>query len=48
MMSEDFQDILRVFNAHKVKYLVVGGCAFGVQLEPRTTRNIDLWIRTDP
>ena len=34
MMSKDFQDILRAFNAHKVKYLVVGGYAFGVHLEP--------------
>lgn len=48
MMSKDFQDILRTFNAHKVKYLVVGGFAFGVHLEPRTTKDIDLWIRTDP
>ena len=48
MMSKDFQDILRAFNARKVKYLVVGGFAFGVHLEPRTTKDIDLWIRTDP
>jgi hypothetical protein len=48
MMSKDFQDILRAFNAHKVKYLVVGGFAFGVHLEPRTTKDIDLWIRADP
>jgi hypothetical protein len=47
-MSKDFQDILRAFNAHKVKYLVVGGFAFGVHLEPRSTKDIDLWIRTDP
>jgi hypothetical protein len=48
MMSKDFQDILRAFKAHKVKYLVVGGFAFGVHLEPRTTKDIDLWIRADP
>ena len=48
MMSKDFQDILRAFNGHKVKYLVVGGFALGVHLEPRTTKDIDLWIRTDP
>jgi len=47
MMTKDFQDILRAFNAHKVKYLVVGGFAFGVHLEPRATKDIDLWIRTD-
>jgi hypothetical protein len=48
MMSKDFQDLLRAFNVHKVKYLVIGGYAFGVHLEPRTTKDIDLWIRTDP
>jgi len=47
MMNKDFQDILRAFNAYKVKYLVIGGYAFGVHLEPRTTKDIDLWIRTD-
>jgi len=36
MISKDFQEILRAFNAHRVKYMVVGGFAFGVHLEPRT------------
>jgi hypothetical protein len=31
-----------------IKYLVVGGYAFGVHLEPRTTKDIDLWICNDP
>jgi hypothetical protein len=48
MMSKDHRDILQAFNAHKVKYLVVGGFAFGAYTEPRTTKDIDLWIRTDP
>jgi hypothetical protein len=48
MMSKDFQDILRMFNAHRVKYLIVGGFAFGVHLEPRSTKDIDLWVQTDP
>jgi hypothetical protein len=47
MMSKDFQDILRVFHAHKVKYLLVGGFAFGAYTEPRATKDIDLWIRND-
>ena len=47
MMSKDFREILEAFNAHGVKYLVVGGYAFGAYSEPRTTKDIDLWIRTD-
>lgn len=47
MMSKDFQQILQAFNAHGVRYLVVGGFAFGAYSEPRTTKDIDLWIRAD-
>jgi len=47
MISKDFREILQTFNAHGVKYLVVGGYAFGAYSEPRTTKDIDLWIRTD-
>lgn len=47
MMSKDHREILQAFNAHGVKYLVVGGFAFGAHSEPRTTKDIDLWIRTD-
>lgn len=47
MMSKDHREILQAFNAHGVKYLVVGGFAFGAYSEPRTTKDIDLWIRTD-
>jgi hypothetical protein len=47
MMSKDMKDLLRVFNAHSVEYLVVGGYAFGVHLEPRATKDLDLFIRAD-
>jgi hypothetical protein len=45
VISKDFRDLLRAFNAHKVEYLVIGGFALGVHLEPRTTKDIDLLIR---
>src|ERR1700679_2184143 len=47
VISKDFRDLLRAFNAHKVEYLVIGGFALGVHLEPRTTKDIGLWSRTD-
>jgi len=47
MMDEDLKELLRAFNAHAVKYLVVGGYACGVHLEPRTTKDLDLFIRSD-
>jgi hypothetical protein len=47
-MTKDFKDLLRAFNANAVKYLIIGGHAFGVHSEPRTTKDLDLFIRPDP
>lgn len=44
---EDLKERLRAFNEHAVKYLVVGGYAFGVHAEPRATKDLDLFIRSD-
>jgi hypothetical protein len=35
MMPSDLKELLRAFNDHGVKYLIVGGYAFGVHAEPR-------------
>ncbi len=48
MMTKDFKDLLRALNANAAKYLIIGGHAFGVHLEPRTTKHLDLFIRSDP
>jgi len=47
MMPKDLKELLRAFNDHSVKYLVVGGYAFGVHAEPRATKDLDLLIRSD-
>jgi hypothetical protein len=47
MMTEDLKELLCAFNAHAVKYLVVGGYAYGVHAEPRATKDLDLFISTD-
>ena len=47
MMSKDMKELLRALNAHSVKYLVIGGYAYGVHLEPRATKDLDLFIRAD-
>lgn len=47
MMPKDLKDLLRAFNDHGVRYLVVGGYAFGVHSEPRATKDLDLLIRSD-
>jgi hypothetical protein len=46
-MTNDLKELLRAFNAHGVKYLIVGAYAFGVHAEPRATKGLDLFIRSD-
>jgi hypothetical protein len=47
MMPKDLKELLRAFNDHGVKYLVVGGYAFGVYAEPGATKDLDLFIGSD-
>src|SRR5947207_13412406 len=47
IMPEDLKELLRAFNDHAVKYLIVGGYAFGVHAEPRATKDLDIFIRSD-
>jgi len=47
MMPSDLKELLRAFNDHSVKYIVVGGYAFGVHAEPRATKDLDVFIRSD-
>jgi len=47
MMPKDLKDLLRAFDDHGVKYLIVGGYAFGVHAEPRATKDLDIFIQSD-
>lgn len=44
----DFEDLLVLFQRHKVRYLIVGGLAFIYHAKPRYTKDIDLWIDALP
>jgi hypothetical protein len=46
--SPDYEELLRIFNADKVEYLVVGGYAVMRYSEPRCTKDLDLWVRNSP
>ena len=43
-MNSDFKELLSIFNARQVKYLVVGGYAVSEYSEPRYTKDLDIWI----
>lgn len=47
-MFQDFKELLFELNAHKVKYLVVGGQAVIHYAQPRTTKDLDILIQTTP
>lgn len=48
LTSTDFKDLLKLFESYKIRYLVVGGYAVMKYSEPRFTKDLDLWIATDP
>lgn len=47
MLYQDFQELLCALNDHNVEYLLIGGYAVSVHSEPRATKDLDIWIRTD-
>ena len=48
LTNPDFKELLSIFKSYEVKYLVVGGYAVMRYTEPRFTKDLDLWIATDP
>jgi hypothetical protein len=46
-MLPDFKELLKSFNAHDVKYLIVGGYAVSYHAQPRATKDLDLFIKAD-
>jgi hypothetical protein len=47
-LHPDLMDLLGAFSSLNVEYLIVGGWAVSVHAEPRFTKDIDVWIGTDP
>ena len=43
-ISSDYRDLLSIFNAEGVRYLIVGGYAVMIHTEPRYARDLDLWV----
>jgi hypothetical protein len=48
LTSSDFKDLLNLFEKHEIRYLIIGGYAVMKYSEPRFTKDIDIWIATDP
>jgi hypothetical protein len=46
-IPKDFKELLGLFGAHKVEYLIVGGYALAFYGAPRFTGDIDLLVKAD-
>ena len=46
-VNSDFSELLNLFNANHVKYLVISGYAVIQYAEPRYTKDLDLWISVE-
>jgi hypothetical protein len=47
LTSPDFKELLKLFEKHKIRYLIVGGYAVMKYSEPRFTKDLDVFIATD-
>ena len=43
-IERDFKEFIALLNENKVKYLIVGGFAFAFYVEPRYTKDIDIFV----
>jgi len=43
-MNQDFVDLLRAFDSHDVRFLVVGAYALALHGRPRATGDLDVWV----
>jgi len=46
-IQRDFKELLELFNAHNVEYLIVGGYALAFHGAPRFTGDIDLFVKPE-
>ena len=46
-IQSDFKELLELFNAHSVDYIIVGGYALAFHGAPRFTGDMDLFVRAD-
>ena len=43
-VQKDYEELLRLFNKHKVRYCIVGAYALGFYVLPRYTKDMDLLV----
>ena len=43
---DDFRDLILALNKYEVRYVIIGGYAVGVHYDPRTTKDLDVFVET--
>ncbi len=46
-MNSDFKELLKILSEFHVRFMIIGGYAYMNYVEPRYTKDLDLWISTD-
>lgn len=46
-VQSDFRDLLKLFNEHKVEYIIIGAYALAFHGAPRYTGDIDILVKPD-
>jgi len=46
--NKDFEELFELLNQNEVKYLLVGGYAYAIYVEPRYTKDIDIFYDPEP
>jgi hypothetical protein len=46
-VEKDYEELLKLFNKHKVRYCIVGAYAVAFYARPRYTKDIDILIEPD-
>ena len=47
LTSPDFKELLKLFEKHEIRYLIVGSYAVMKYSEPHFTKDLNVWIATD-
>lgn len=46
--NKDFEELFELLNLNKVRYLLVGGYAYAIYVNPRYTKDIDIFYACKP
>ncbi len=47
-LTQDFKEFLNLLNSEQIEYLLIGGYAVWLYGYMRPTKDIDIWVATDP